>query len=94
MAHSDASSMAYADQIQALANNPTWTEQVKSRELESPSLSYASLKKGINDSANVATAIEPMLIPHTMEINNTCTPQGLESLAILYLANQPVDPYL
>ena len=47
--HSNVSSMAYADWIQALANNSTWTKQVNIGELQSPLLFYVSLKKEIND---------------------------------------------
>jgi len=45
----------------------------------------------MNNSANMVIAIELMLVPYTMEINNICAPQGLESLAIPYSDNQPVD---
>jgi len=31
----------------------------------------------MNNSANMVIAIELMLVPYTMEINNICTPQGL-----------------
>ena len=70
LAHSDALSMAYVDWIQVLANNPIWAEQVKSGELESLSLSYTFLKKGMNDSAKTMTAIKPTLILHAIEISN------------------------
>jgi len=48
----------------------------------------------MNNSANMVIAIELMLVSYTMEINNMCTSQGLESLAIPYSVNQPVDSQL
>jgi len=48
--HFNASFIAYVDQIQALANNTTWTEQV---EIGSLFLSYVSLKKEIKDTVSV-----------------------------------------
>jgi len=38
------SSMDYAECIQAQANKMSWAEQVKSGEVQSPSLSYAPLE--------------------------------------------------
>ena len=46
---SNVSSMTFVDRVQALANNPTWTEQVK---IEEPVLSYVTLKERETDSAN------------------------------------------
>ena len=48
----------------------------------------------MNNSANMVIVIELVLVPYTMEINNIYTPQRLESLAIPYSANQPVDSQL
>jgi len=48
-ANSTAYSMDYADCIQAQANNLTWAEQVENGEVQSPSLSYTSLKDVILD---------------------------------------------
>ena len=86
--------IAYADRIQALANNPTWIKQVKIGELQSLFLFYAFLKDGIKDTTNIAPVVKPMHIPHTTEINDACTSQGLEPLVIPYTINQPTDPQL
>jgi len=48
----------------------------------------------MKDSANTANVVKLTLDPHRILINNTCIPQGLESLAIPYLANQPADSQL
>ena len=48
----------------------------------------------MKDSTNMANVVKPTLDPHRMVINNIYVPQGLESLAIPYLANQPADPQL
>ena len=81
---SNASSMTFVDCVQALANNPTWTEQVK---IEEPVLSYMTLKERKTDSANQANVSEPTLNPHRMVINDMCPPQGLETSAIPYSIN-------
>ena len=35
-----------------------------------------------------------MHVPHTTEINDACTSQGLKPLVIPYTINQPTDPQL
>ena len=45
--------MAYADRVQALANSPVWAKQVESIELQSPSLSYMTVKDGINNTTSM-----------------------------------------
>ena len=104
--HSNASSMAYADRVQALANCPTWAEQVENSELQSsgPALSYATVREEMNDinMAPVVEAIDPHVINTcTLQgqaalaiINNMSTPQGIEPSVISYSVNQPVDPQL
>ena len=44
--HSDVSSTAYAEQVQALANNLTWADQVEISKSEEPALSYTTPKVG------------------------------------------------
>jgi len=74
-----------------LANNSTWTKQVKIEELQSFFLSYISLKNGIKDTINITPVVKPMHVPHITEINDACVPQGLELLVIPYIINQPAD---
>jgi len=71
---SNASSVAYADRVQALANCPTWAEQVEDADLQSsdPALSYATVREGTNETTNMGPVVEAF-DPH---VNNTCTPQG------------------
>jgi len=88
------SSMDYAECIQAQANKMSWAEQVKSGEVQSPSLSYAPLKEMMPDTTSMGPAVEPMHIPHAMEIDCENVSQGLEPLVIPYQADQPVDPNL
>jgi len=57
-------------------------------------LSYISLKEEEKDSTNIANTTKSTLNSHRTVIDNTYTPQGLESLAIQYLVNQPADPQL
>ena len=77
-------SMTFVDHIQALANNPTWIEQVK---IEEPILSYVTLKERETDSANQANVSKPTPNPHGMIINDMCPLQGLETSAIPYSIN-------
>ena len=44
-AHSDVLSMDYADQVQALANNQTWVEQVESRTIKLPIFPIQQLRR-------------------------------------------------
>ena len=81
---SNASSMTFVDHVQTLANNLTWTEQVK---IEEPVLSYVTLKERKTDSANQANVSEPTPNLYGMVINNMCPPQGLETSAIPYSIN-------
>jgi len=68
------SSIAYAEQVQALNNNPTWVEI---SEPQGPALFYAIPKVGENDNANEAIATESMPEPRNTDANNnsTCQPQ-------------------
>jgi len=68
---SNASSVAYANRVQALANCPTWAEQA---DLQSsgPALSYATIREGMNETTNMGPVVEAF-DPH---VNNTCIPQG------------------
>jgi len=86
-AYSGISFMMYMNHIQALADNPTWTEQVELNVTKGPTLSYIFLKKGETESADKTNTTEPMPDPHKMVINDMCSPYGLESSAILYLVN-------
>jgi len=86
--------MAYADCIQAFVNNPTWAEQIELSKTKDFALSYIFLKEEKKDSANIANTTKSILNSHRTVINNTYTPQGLESLAIQYSVNQPADPQL
>lgn len=90
------SSIAYAEQVQALNNNPTWADHVEISEPQGPALSYATPKVGQNDNANEAIATESMPEPRNTDANNnsTCQPQGLEASVIPYSINQPADPQL
>ena len=89
--YSDISFMAYVDKIQVLANNSMWAEQVESEKIQSPFLSYTILKERMNNSMSMEPTVEPMHISHIVEINDTSTPQGLESLVNPYTINQPTD---
>jgi len=48
----------------------------------------------MKDSGNIASIFEAMHIPHATVVNNTCVPQDIETTAIPYLDNQPVDSQL
>ena len=89
LTHSNTSSMAYADRIQASANSPIWAEQVESIKLQSPSLFYVTVKDGINNTTSMTLVVkpEPTHVSHAMSINNTCTPQGQEPPVIHYANN-------
>ena len=73
------SSMDYAECIQAQANKESWA---KHGEVQSLSLSYAPLKEMMPDTASMGPAVEPMHVPHAMEINCENVSQGLECYSI------------
>jgi len=50
-----------------------------------------SLKEGEINSVGKTNTIEYMLDLYGMVINKAYSSQGIESLAILYLVNQPID---
>ena len=87
---SNASSVAYVNRIQVMANCPTWAEQVD----QDPSLSYAMIKGEENNYTNPAPIVEPTHVSHEVAPNNTSTTHGLQPTAIPYAVNQPVDPQL
>jgi len=103
--HSNVFSIAYAECVQALANNLIWADQVKLSEFQELALSYTIPKVGEKKYANQVKVTEPILDPHNvvnndtclsqglelMVINKICSPQDLESLVISYLANQSVN---
>ena len=43
---SNALSMNYAERVQAQANTPSWAEQMDNESLQTPSLSYETVKVG------------------------------------------------
>ena len=92
--HSDVFFIIYVDHIQALADNPTWAEQVELNKTKELTFSYIFLKEGETELANKTNATEPMPDPHRMVINDMCSPQDLKSSPIPYLVNQPADPQL
>lgn len=47
----------------------TWAEQVKSREVQSPFLSYILLKGLISDTASIRPAVKLIYISYVVEIN-------------------------
>lgn len=50
-----------------------------------------SLKEGETNSVRRTNTIECILDLYEMVINEAYTSQGIESLAILYLVNQPIN---
>jgi len=61
-----------------LANNLTWAEQVKIGEVQSSSLSYASLKEEMKDTVSIELTVKPTHVSYITEMNNTSALQGLE----------------
>ena len=47
----------------------TWAEQVKSREVQSLSLSYIPLKGLISDTTSIRLAVKLIYVPYVVEIN-------------------------
>lgn len=93
--YSDVFSTTYIEHILTTsATNPTWADQVEINKSEGLALSYTISKIGESNMANRVVASEIILEPHDRVINNTCESQGLRSLAISYLINQPTDPQL
>ena len=73
-AHSDVLSMDYADQVQALANNQTWVEQVESRTIQTPYLFYTTVMEVEDSSSNKVSSVENTYIPHVADTTNMYTP--------------------
>ena len=48
----------------------------------------------MKDAVSIEPAVKLIHVPCAIEINNVSVPQDLESLVILYMANQSVDPQL
>ena len=92
--HSDVLSRDYdyVDKVYILANNPSWADQVEMEKLQKPSLSYTFLKE-VKDTINIniVLVVETLHISHITNSVNTCTLQGIETLAIPYLVNQQMD---
>ena len=63
----------YVDIIQALANNLTQVEQVKSKKLQSPSLFYIIVKERMNNFTNIELTVKFIYISYVVEINNIST---------------------
>ena len=87
---SNASSVVYIDLIQAMANCPTWAEQVD----QDPFLSYVTVKEGENNSTNLVPIVEYTHVFYETAPNDMSITHGIEPTAILYTVNQPVDPQL
>jgi len=72
-AHSNILSMDYADQVQALANNQTWVEQVEGKTIQTSYLSYTTVKEVEDSSSNKMSSVENTHIPHVAETTNMYT---------------------
>ena len=78
---------AYAEHVQALANNPSWTEKVEESDISI--LSYVFSKIEESNNANEVKVLEPVLKPYGMNVNNIYS-QELEPFTIPYSINQSV----
>jgi len=78
-------SVDYAEYIQAQANKMTWAEQVKSREVQSFSLSYVPLKEITLDTTSIGSVVE--INCENAVQGNMNTLQGIEPSIILYIVN-------
>ena len=92
--HSNISSIGYAEQIQNLANNTTWADQVEISKFQGFALSYATSKVRENNIANKVTVKDSIPELYNMDANNICNLQSLEFSAIPYSVHQPTDPQL
>ena len=82
--HSHTLSMNHVERVQAMANNPTWAEQMDNNTIQILFLSYIIVKEGINVLMNPEV---PMHVPHINETNNMYASQGIEPLIIPYTTN-------
>jgi len=85
LAYLNISLTAYAEHVQALANNPSWAEQVKESDI--PTLSYIFPKIEKSNNTSKVKALEPVLKPYGTNVNNIY-PQELELFTIPYFINQ------
>jgi len=86
--------MDYVDKVKKLSNNPSWADQVETENLQEPSLSYAPLKEGTEDTMSVVPVNKTSQVSHVNNHNNICSSQDFETMAISYTVNQPADPLL
>lgn len=75
---SNASSKAYVEWVQALANSPAWADQVENEKFQTTPLSYSTAKEGENDSTNQVPNVDLNHDPLEAAPNNSCPTQGLE----------------
>jgi len=80
----------YTEQIQALANNPIWADQVKISKLQELVLFYIFTKVGENKSANKAVTNNTMYEPHDGGVTDISI-FYIELAIIPYSTNQPVN---
>jgi len=55
--------------------------------IQSPFLSYATVKEGMDDITSIASVVEPTHVSHAIVINNVCILQGLKLSVISYANN-------
>jgi len=72
--NSTVSFIDYVEQVQAMSKNLTWAEQVENGKIESPSLSYVTVKEAITDTTSMKPVVKLMYVPYTTDINNTSIP--------------------
>jgi len=76
--------MNHAERVQAMANNPTWAEQMDNDIIQTLFLSYITVKEGINVLMNSKV---PMHVLHMNETNNMYASQGIKPLIMPYATN-------
>ena len=84
---SNISSVIYAKQVKALANNITQADQVELSGLQELALSYISAKIGDNIYNNKTVAKNPMPKPHSNDVDSIYLPQDIETTSIPYSTN-------
>jgi len=65
--------MDYAEQVQISANNLTWAEQVNNETIQTPYLSYATVKEVERSSSNKALSVENTHIFYVEDTMNVIT---------------------
>jgi len=84
-------SMDYIDKVKELTNNSSWADQVEIENLQESFLSYTLLKERMKNTISIVPINKISQVLHVNNYNNTCSSQGIKTMVISYIVNQPIN---